>query len=283
MNQLRQKKTRTNLLGLIGVVAAVAALIFPVLASASSQSFSVLDDKTKTGMLASLTANSGVVEPATTKNTSALVGIISNNTSDISYSPQPGHVSVQTDGEVDALVSTLGGDVLIGDRIAPSSLAGVGQKTTESGWIVGVAQASLDSKTAGAVATTITDSKGAKHQVYVATIPITVHVTYYVVPGSVTTAKAATGLPDGIQKFADAIAGKHVSLLGLLLSFLLMIIGVVTAGIIINSTVRGTFLAISRQPLSKAAVLRMMVRSLAVAAGIIVAVFLAALLSLKFL
>jgi hypothetical protein len=264
------------------LVIGVLAVAVPVLASASTQSFSVLDNKTQTGMLVSLTANSDVVAPATDKNAAALLGVTTDNTTDISYSQKPGQVSVQTDGEASVLVSTLGGDVLIGDRIAPSSLAGIGQKIAGSGWIAGVAQASLDAKTAGAVATTVTDTKGARHQVYVARIPIVVHVTYYTVSGA-TESKTATGLPDSIQKIADAVAGKHASLIVILLSFLLLFIGVVSAGIIINSTVRGTFLAISRQPLSKAAVLRMMMRSLGVALGIIIAVFLGALLILKLL
>jgi hypothetical protein len=272
-----------NLLSKTALLTSIVAVIVPAVASAaSSQSFSVLNNKTQTGMLASLTLNSDVVEPATDKNAKLLVGIISNNTSDISFTPKPGRVSVQTDGEATALVSTLNGDILIGDRIAPSSLAGVGQKVNDSGWIVGTAQGSLDSKTSGAVAMTVTDTKGVKHKVYVASIPVIIHVTYYTVPGA-TAASSSSGLPDSVQKIADAIAGKHVSLIGVILSFLLMFIGVVAAGIIVNGTVRGTFTAIARQPLSKASVFRTMARSLAVAGGIVAVVSLVSVVILKLL
>jgi len=153
-------------------------------AAAASQSFNVLDNKSQPGMLMSLTANSGVVEPATDKNASLLLGVISAN--DTAFDLQPGQVSVATDGVANVLVSTLGGDIRVGDRITPSSLAGIGAKAKMTAWIVGIAQASLDSKTTAAVASTVTDTAGSKHQVYVARIPLVVHVTYYTVrePGA---------------------------------------------------------------------------------------------------
>lgn len=220
---------------------------------ASSQSFDVLPGQSQAGMLMSLTANPGVVEPASDKNVKSLVGVI--EPADTSFDQQPGQINVKTDGEARTLLSTLGGDIRVGDRITASSLAGVGAKTTTSAWIVGVAQASLDAHTEGAIKSTITDSKGAKHIVYVASLPLLIKVTYY---STATSAAAYTNmsLPAIIQRAADALAGKHVSAQALVLTFLLIIIGTIVAGKIIDTAIRGSFKAIGRQPLAKFVILR---------------------------
>ena len=245
-------------------------------AVASSQSFNVLDNKSQPGMLMSLTANSGVVEPATDKNATFLLGVIATN--DTAFDLQPGQVSLATDGVANALVSTLGGDIRVGDRITPSSLAGIGAKAKMSAWIVGIAQASLDAKTTRAVASTVTDSTGGKHQVYIASIPIVVRVTYYTVPGPV-----ARSIPDMLQAAADAIAGKHASVLGLVLSFLLMLTGIIWAGILINGAIRGGIAAIARQPLSKAFIRRTVLKSFGVSIIIVAVGTIGALVLLRIL
>lgn len=259
----------------MGIAIVITSVVAPV-SAAASQSFNVLDNKAQPGMLMSLTANSGVVEPASDKNASFLLGVISAN--DTAFDLQPGQVSVATDGVTNALVSTLGGDIRVGDRITPSSLTGIGTKTVASAWIVGIAQASLDAKTTGAVASTVTDTTGGKHKVYVASIPLVVHVTYYTVPSPV-----SRTIPDMLQVATDALAGKHASVLGLVLSFLLMLTGIIWAGILINGAIRGGIAAIARQPLSKAFLRRTMLKSFGVSLLIIAAGSIGALVLLRIL
>lgn len=244
--------------------------------AAASQSFNVLDNKAQPGMLMSLTANSGVVEPASDKNASFLLGVISAN--DTAFDLQPGQVSVATDGVINTLVSTLGGDIRVGDRIAPSSLAGIGAKVKTSALIIGIAQASLDAKTPGADSSNVTDTAGGKHKVYIARIPLVVRVAYYTVPSP-----ASRSIPDMLQAAADAIAGKHASVLGLVLSFLLMLTGLIWAGILINGAIRGGIAAIARQPLSKAFIRRTMWKSFGVSIIIVVVGSIGALVLLRIL
>ena len=255
------------------ILTAAATVIGPATASAASQSYNVLDNKAQLGMLVSLTANSNVVTPATDKNTNLLLGVIDTGANN--FSQEAGQVSVEADGKVSALVSTLNGDIHVGDRIAPSSLAGIGTKAIVSGWVVGIAQASLDAKTAGTVASTISDAVGRKHQVEVTRIPLVVRVAYYTVPS------AASTKPNALQAAADSLAGKHASVVGIVLSFFLIIIGIFFAGQVITSTVRSAFAAIARQPLSKTAVTRLALRSFAVAVLIVTAVLGGAYLVLR--
>lgn len=242
--------------------------------AASSQSFQILSGQAQQGMIMSLTRNPGVIEPANATNGASMVGVVSPNDGNLDQSP--GSINVQTDGEAQALVSTLNGNVIVGDKITSSALQGVGAKLNGSGWIVGTAEGSLDSSTHGAVTSSVTDSHGAKHTVYVALVPLAVHVTYY-------TSNSSSWEPQALQQFVDNLAGKHVSLQALLLSFFLFVIGVVVAGVIIISAVRSGFQAIARQPLSKFVILREEWRSFAVAIVVLAFVMGGCFLLLRYL
>lgn len=252
----------------------------PNVATAASQSYNVLNNSVQPGMLVSLTSNADVIEPATDKNANLLNGIATSGITDINQ--QPGQVNVENDGKVTALVSTLNGDVNVGDRISPSSISGVGSKLKANGWVVGVAQASLNAKTSGAVASTVTDAKGGKHNVVIARIPLVVRISYY---GAASTpansAATSTVVPSSLQAAADSLAGKHASLVGVLLSFLLLAIGVFLAGQIITSAVRSAFAAIARQPLSKAVVIRLVARAIAIAIVLVAGVVIGASVILR--
>jgi hypothetical protein len=247
--------------------------------SAASQNFDTLDKNMQSGMLVSLTANTGVVEQATDKNAASLLGVITPE--DNSLTRQAGQVTVQTDGEASALVSTLNGNILVGDPITASSIAGVGAKAKKSSWIVGVAQSSFDKKTKGALAATVTDSKGGKHTVYTGRISILVKATYYSLPDA--QHKTDSLLPEGLQSTIDQIAGKHVSIVTIMVIFVILIAGIALAGLVINSAIRGGFAAVARQPLTKRIIFRGVLQSFAIAIMILGATFLAVFILLKLL
>ncbi len=267
----RQFSLRT---GLVILLIAVAA---PVAVSASSQSFDVLDNKAQSGMLMSLTSNPSVAEPSSDKNASSIIGVLSPDGS--AFDAQPGQVSIKTDGVANTLVSTQGGDVIVGDRITSSSLSGVGTKIKKSGWIVGIAQASLDSKTRGAVASTVTDSKGGRHNIYVSRIPVSVKPTYYTFPN--TANQEASTVPKVIQDAADRLAGKHVTILALVLSFILLLGGVVSVGVVVSVAIKTYFTSISRQPLAKAILFRKLFQTFAMSALVLAVVCIGALAILR--
>lgn len=265
---------------LLALVAGGLGLLMPATAYASSQSFNLLRGQAQQGIIVSLTPNTGFVEPANDKNVKSLVGVIS--TDENSIDQQAGQINVKTDGATSAIVSTLNGDISVGDRVTASPLEGVGTKANSSAWIVGTAQASLDSSTKGATNTEITDSNGNKHTVFVASIPILVKVTYYNSSNtSVATISKQANNP--LQQVADSFAGKHVSTAALILSFIILLIGLFTAGVVITSAVKGGLDAISRQPLSKRFISRGVWRAIGIAVGILVFVLVASALILRLL
>lgn len=275
-----RNRSALRLILLTGLVGIFGMLSLPVRGSASSQGFSLLRGQPQSGMLVSLTANPGVIEPANSQNSKSLVGVIVLGETNLDQ--QQGQVNVKTDGAASALVSTLAGDVSVGDRIAPSALEGVGAKINTNGWVLGVAQGSLDAKTKGAVKTTVTDAKGAKRDVYVASIPVAVKVTYFN-SSTAGSGSQSTGIPESIQKIADTIVGKHVSTIAIVLSFLLALFGLIVAGFVVNGAIRGGILGLSRQPLAKGVILRAVWRALLAAVLILGFAFAISVVILKLL
>jgi hypothetical protein len=254
-------------------------MIIPAAATAASQTYSILGNSAQNGMLVSQSTNAGVIDLTTGKTASQLLGVIAP-TSGSAATVQTGQITVQNDGQINTLVSTLDGDIRVGDRVGPSLVAGVATKISGNGWIVGIAQASLDSHSGNAVKTQLSDTQNQKHTVFVARIPVVLHITYY---SQAAAAASSTALPGTLQTIADKIAGKHASLLGLLLSFILLITGIVWAGLLLHAAVTSSMDAISRQPLAKRVINIAMWRSIGIAALIVLAVVAGAFLMLRIL
>lgn len=248
--------------------------------SAAAQPFYVTDQGVRAGMLVSVTKNPQTVAPASDQNAPSLVGVIGAGAEATDYDLAPSQMNVATEGVVTTLVSTLNGDISVGDRISPSILVGFGAKNTANGWIVGVAQASLDAQTAGAVRSTITDTKGGQHQVYVASIPVLVKVAYYTVPPPVLKHKN-TVVPAVVQTAADSLAGHRVSQSAILLGSLLLFVGLILSGVIANSAIRHGLKAVARQPLAKHEIMLHVLQSLGIAMVILSMTFVAALLVIR--
>jgi len=266
-------KRKQYLAGLISLL----VFVVPAAAAASVQPYGVSSAVVQPGMILSQSANAGVAELATTSNASLLVGVVSGDTS---LTTPAGQVNVISDETATTLVSTINGDIKVGDRLSPSSLAGIGAKNLSNGWLIGVAQASFDKKSNGAVETAVTDSSGGKHTVYVGRIPVALHITYYAKPAA---QPSDSYVPTPIQNVADKLAGKRVSLLGLVLSFVLLITGIFWAGQLLYASIKGGLDAMARQPLAKTVINRAMIQSLIVSSAIVIGVLFGAFLLLRLL
>jgi hypothetical protein len=263
---------------LIVVLFAVAGILLPVIAQAG-QGFYTVDKTVRSGMLVSLTQNPGVVEPTSNKNASSLVGVIGSSPTDLGV--EPDQVSVQTDGVVNTLVSTVAGDIHVGDHVSPSIIVGFGAKSNGTSWMVGAAQGSLTADTKGAVKSSVTDANGAKHEVYVATIPVLIKVAQENIQKQ--NDQNTIPIPSKIQAIADSLAGRHASQVAVVLSFLTLLSGFVVAGIIVNAAVKNGISSIARQPLAKQAITKRMVQSFMMALGILAGAMASALILIRIL
>jgi hypothetical protein len=241
------------LLLLIAAPLALAATTGPSTTSLSQGYLAAnpLDD----GALVSAAANPGIVQLATVANGDSLLGVaIKDQSALFSVTSGAGEVQVTTSGSAMALVSTVNGEVKVGDHIAPSPLTGIGAKAVANGRVIGVAQGSLDAKTNGAVKTTLKNKSGETMDVYVARVPVLVNITYFS-NGDAT----RTLVPSFLQDLANAVAAKKVSQLPIIISVVILLVSILSSGVIIYTATRSAIVSIGRNPLARNSVVRTLI------------------------
>jgi hypothetical protein len=235
---------------------------------AISQGYEVSSSGISTGALVSLTGSgSGTVELATVSNAAHLAGVAAQAPA-LELSSATGQQSIQVvvGGSTNVLVSDANGTLKAGDKITVSPLAGVGMKATSSSEIVGTALKPLS-----AVKTVAQHAKGKNGQsitVHVGLVPVAVGVTYYSAVASVGTVSAF--VPPFLQNVANAVAGKAVSPLRVLIGAIALLLGFFAVTIMLYVGVRSGVISLGRNPLAADALRRGMVDVLIAALGVLI-------------
>lgn len=246
---------------------AVCCLGVPAAASAIttiSQGYST-NDKVALGSIVSLKDNSSdQVIAALNSNVNSILGVVINDGNSLLSlsSDQANQIQVATSGVVQVLVSNINGDVNQGDEITASPIGGVGMKATANAKVVGIAQASLAS---GSNNTTqsYTDKNGQKHSVVIGEVPVLVNVSYfYKQPDK-------TLIPTAVQNVANALAGKTVSTLPILISMGIFLVTLLVVVSIVYSMVHSSIISVGRNPMSQAAVYRNVMQMSVLVLGIL--------------
>jgi hypothetical protein len=262
----RYQPRRARLCGWLVMVTAALLLGLSARASATttiSQGYTT-SDKVSVGSIVSLHENSADrVDITTRKNVSSIIGVIINDgNSLLTLSNQEGNqVQVANSGIVQTLVSNINGDINQGDEITASPIDGVGMKATDNTKVVGIAQAGLDNGNSDKV--TYTDKDGQKHTVLAGLTPVLVNVSYfYKQPDK-------TVIPAALQNIANALAGKDVDTLPILLSVGIFLVTLVVVASIIYSMIHGSIISVGRNPMSQSAIYRNMTQMSALVVGIL--------------
>ena len=207
------------------------------------------------GSIVSLQKNSSdFVNAATSTNSSNILGIvIEDGDSQLSVSSSQGNqVQVATSGIQQVLVSDINGNINVGDPITSSPISGVGMKATNNTTVVGLAQSAFPNSTS--TQQTYTDKNDQKHNVNIGEIAVLVNVTnYYKQPDK-------TLLPAAIQNLADALAGKTVNSLPIIIAMGIFIVTMIIIVSIIYSMIHGSIISVGRNPMSQAAIYRNVVQ-----------------------
>lgn len=252
--------------GIAGAIVAtvVVALYAPVLlaAAAISQGY-VTEEALAAGVLVSRGADGDSVRAASPDNAKNMVGVASSQALlEISGGRQ--EVQVATSGTVNTFVSTLNGEVEAGDHIAPSPVAGVGMRATDSGYVVGVVAAGFD-KARNVTEKEIIDKEGKATTIKIGLLPVQINVAYY--------EKTDTSLlPEFIANLAREIAGREVSAVRVIAAGVILAIGLSVAVGLVSSSVRSSIISIGRNPLAAKAVHRGMFEASGLAIGILLVV-----------
>ncbi len=205
--------------------------------------------------------NNGVVA-ANLSNSNSLVGVvISSNNAQVSLSSGTNQVQVATNGVSQVLVSNINGSINPGDEITASPINGVGMAVSQDAEIIGTAQGSFPNQTASSE--TVTNSNGSKQKIQIGNIPVLISVGYY------TKQPTKTLIPTALQNIANALAGKQVKTLPIILSVVIFIITLVVVVAIIYSLIHGSIISVGRNPMAQSAVYRNVLQLSALVVGVI--------------
>lgn len=233
--------------------------------TAISQGYPTTSTALTTGDLVGIDPNhQGYVLPATIDNPTSLLGVVANRPL-LTLSDGTNQVQVVTGGTVPTLVSDINGTINIGDRITLSPINGIGMKASDSGEIVGVADGSLQGT--ATVPLTVTDKSGKSHTIHSGLVSVQIGVAYYAAGGGQTNSV----IPGFLQNIANTIAGRTVSAVRVLVSLLIILLGFVSAGVILYASIRSGIVSVGRNPLAARAIHRSLVEVVLVAVGILLA------------
>jgi hypothetical protein len=190
------------------------------------------------------------VDSATTSNANYIFGVtVNSENSQLSISSsQNNQVSVATDGIEQVLVSDINGDISAGEPITASPIQGVGMKATSNVKIIGVARDNFPN--ASASKHSYKDQKNQQQYVMVGQAPVLINVAYYYKQPD------KTIIPSVLQSLANALAGKKVSPIPILISLGIFIVTMIIVVSMIYSMIHSSIISVGRNPLSQAAVYR---------------------------
>lgn len=232
-----------------------AAALLSLLLSATAYAVTTIsqgyttDGPLPLGSLVSLEkTNSDRVIPSTTNNADRILGVVINSDSSLLAltNSTKQQVQVATSGTVPVLVSDMNGEVKAGDHITASPLSGIGMKASANVRIVGVAQSDMHS----GKKETYKDKAGKEHSVNLGQAPVIVNVAYYFKEPE------KTVVPGAIQNVANAIAGKEVSTLPIILSAGVFFVMLIVVSSIIYSMIHSSIISVGRNPMSQSAIYR---------------------------
>jgi len=232
-------------------VATLITALVPLLAFAAtsiSQGYATKEDLAL-GSIVSLEKNSDDhVTAAVTSNADSILGVvISSDSSLLSLTNDTkDQVQIATSGTVPVIVSDINGEIHQGDHITASPLKGVGMKATANVRIVGIAQGGLKNPTKQ----TYKDKSGREHTVTLGEVPVLVNVAYFFKEPE------KTVVPTALQNVANALAGKTVSTLPIVLSSAVFLVMLIIVSSIIYSMIKSSIISVGRNPMSQSAIYR---------------------------
>lgn len=211
----------------------------------------ISDGNPPAGSIVSLKKDSSTnVETSAIANVGNILGVvITTGNSKLSISTSgTQEVQVATSGIEQVLVSDINGSIVSGDQVTASPIAGVGMKATGSTKVVGVAQGPFPNSTASSQE--YTDKNNQKQKVKLGQIAVLVNVAYYYKQPE------KTLIPTALQNIANALAGKTVNALPILISVGIFIVTLIVVVSIIYALIHSSIISVGRNPMSQAAVYR---------------------------
>lgn len=247
MRKLRRLRLMLTGVGVVLVVFGLAQ------ASASSANISHAyrsNSSIKNGSLVSLdSSRSDYIVPANVNNGAQLLGVaVVASDSLIAVNVAPGTVQVATTGIASTLVSTLNGNIGVGDQVAVSPFNGVGMKASPGSRVIGLAQTAFNGGTSGATTEVVRTKDGQSRSVRVGYLRLNISIG--------TDATVLTTNTNSLQKAVQNVTGHNVPTARIIISLTVAIIALLALITLIYASIYGSIVSIGRNPLAKYAVFR---------------------------
>lgn len=193
---------------------------------------------------------SDYVQPANVDNGDRILGVaVAGNDSLIAVDPSPGLVQVATTGSASVLVSTLNGDIGVGDQIGVSPFGGVGMKAALGSRVIGLAQTPFNAHTSGATTQQIKDKHGKTSTVRVGYVRLGIAIGTNVASGDLANLTS-------LQKLAKSVTGHVVPTSRVVISIAVAAVGLLALVTLVYASIYGSIVSIGRNPLAKYTVFR---------------------------
>jgi RNase P/RNase MRP subunit p29 len=207
------------------------------------------DESIPVGSIVSLVdETSDKVVASTNRNADSILGAVINEDSSLLAvsNKQAQQVLVTTSGAAQILVSDINGDIERGDHITASPIKGVGMKATGNTRVVGTAQTSLQN----AKEQTYEDENGIEQTMLIGDASVLVNVAYYFKEPD------KTIIPSALQNLANALAGRTVETLPIIISGAIFLVMLVVVASLVYSMIKSSIISVGRNPMSQGAIYR---------------------------
>ena len=239
---------------LITQVLSIIALLFVLVPSLAIASAVTQGYKTSiempNGAVVSLTKDSGdTVEKTTLQNEALLVGVAAApEDALIDVQPAGSLIRVAVSGDTSLLVSDMDGDINPGDQLAISPLAGIATKmnsNTSTKKIIAAANEKFNKTVSNIKQVEVELVDGTKKTVFVG------RITAKLLLNDRSDQKKSSQNQSILATIGEKLTGKPTNPVRLVASSLIAIGTLAIAGLILNSSVKGSFISLGRNPLSK--------------------------------
>jgi hypothetical protein len=189
------------------------------------------------------------VELASTNNGKYLTGVALNtNDSLLAEDSTVNTDQVATSGNVNTLVSTINGNINVGDSIAVSPFNGVGMEGNLGSRLIGLAETSFNSKTSGATEQMVKDKQGQSRDIWVGYVRLSIAIGTESTVGG----KQINSLQRAVKDFS----GRTVPTLRIVTSMSIALVALIGLVTLIYASIYGSIISIGRNPLAKHSVFR---------------------------
>ncbi len=193
---------------------------------------------------------SDYVQLANVNNGALIDGVvIASNDSLLAVDPSNTTIQVATSGTVNTLVSTLNGDISVGDRISVSPFNGVGMKSLPGSHVIGLSETAFNSSVSGASKQVVHDKYGKASDIWLGYVQVSIAI-------GTDNSTSNTQQLNSLQKLAKNLTGRTVSTIRVATSMAIAIATVLVLAILVYASIYGSIMSVGRNPLAKYTIFR---------------------------